>query len=198
MDDKNIAIVVISLILIILAVLIYSKKYLGLVEGFDIDKVDLEAIQNVAGIYNSENMVVSNISLTKSLTVAADGKISFLPKGIIVAWNGDVAPAGWALCNGQNGTPDLQDKFVLSKAPNTYIGKKGGNWKVTLSVDNLPAHNHEFGVGGGNDKQGGNQGTTEGLTCDNCQIKAWTKYTGGNVPFEISPPYYVLAYIMKL
>ncbi len=40
---------------------------------------------------------------------------SYLPSGVIVLWSGTVAtiPAGWALCNGTLGTPDLRDRFVV-------------------------------------------------------------------------------------
>ena len=36
-------------------------------------------------------------------------------KNIIVIWSGAVVdiPAGWALCDGNNGTPDLLSKFVV-------------------------------------------------------------------------------------
>lgn len=40
------------------------------------------------------------------------------PTGGIIQWAGTIAsiPAGWSLCDGSNGTPDLTDKFVLSVA----------------------------------------------------------------------------------
>lgn len=42
-------------------------------------------------------------------------------KNIICLWSGAVVdiPAGWALCNGSNGTPDLRDRFVIG-AGSTY------------------------------------------------------------------------------
>jgi len=38
-----------------------------------------------------------------------------LPSGFIGAWSGTIAtiPAGWILCDGNNGTPDLRDRFVI-------------------------------------------------------------------------------------
>ena len=43
---------------------------------------------------------------------------SGMPAGGIIMWSGTIAsiPAGWALCNGSNGTPDLTDKFIISVA----------------------------------------------------------------------------------
>lgn len=44
-----------------------------------------------------------------------------VPIGTIVIWSGtsDDIPNGWHLCDGEDGTPDLSDKFV-SEANNSY------------------------------------------------------------------------------
>ena len=43
---------------------------------------------------------------------------SSMPAGGIIMWSGTIAsiPAGWALCDGASGTPDLTDKFIISVA----------------------------------------------------------------------------------
>lgn len=42
-------------------------------------------------------------------------------KSLICLFSGAIVdiPAGWALCDGNNGTPDLRDRFVLG-AGSTY------------------------------------------------------------------------------
>lgn len=42
-------------------------------------------------------------------------------KGLICIWSGAIVdiPAGWALCDGNNGTPDLRNKLVIG-AGDTY------------------------------------------------------------------------------
>jgi len=54
--------------------------------------------------------------------------------GIICLWHGSVAtiPNGWRLCDGTEGTPDLQDKFIIG-AGNTFAP---GNSLTTNVTEN--------------------------------------------------------------
>lgn len=67
-----------------------------------------------------------------------------LPTGVIVMWSGAIGsiPAGWALCNGSNGTPDLRDRFIVGAGSSYSIGDTGGESTVTLSEAEMPEHNH--------------------------------------------------------
>lgn len=67
------------------------------------------------------------------------------PSGTIVYFNDSVSniPAGWVFCDGNNGTPDLRDAFQkgtpdTSTAPGSVVGQHS----VSLSVDQLPSHDH--------------------------------------------------------
>ncbi|MBG0871883.1 hypothetical protein H0X91_18095 [Burkholderia sp. 9777_1386] len=67
-----------------------------------------------------------------------------VPIGGIILWSGAAnnVPENWALCNGSNGTPNLEDKFVVG-AGNAYaVGATGGATTATLTTANLPPHNH--------------------------------------------------------
>jgi hypothetical protein len=69
---------------------------------------------------------------------------TLMPMGCIILWYGLIAtiPGGWALCNGANGTPNLQDCFILG-AGNAYaVNGTGGSMNTTLGVANLPGHSH--------------------------------------------------------
>lgn len=68
-----------------------------------------------------------------------------VPRGVIVMWNGTTAPSGWALCDGTQGTPDLQDKFILgwvkgSSAPGSTGGAK--TVRLTSAQSGVAAHTH--------------------------------------------------------
>eukprot|EP01052_Picozoa_sp_SAG31_P036148 SAG31_NODE_4469_length_3207_cov_40.075933_1_plen_216_part_10 len=55
--------------------------------------------------------------------------ISAAPKNLIAQWAGgaETVPPGWVLCDGQNGTPDLRDKFVLGAGGQYAAGSAGGS-----------------------------------------------------------------------
>ena len=82
--------------------------------------------------------------------------IGMTPPGGIIMFSGDVDKAfdangtgrkdthyeGWQLCNGKNGAPDLQDRFVAAAGRKYKIGEQGGSDVVTLTTAQMPAHNH--------------------------------------------------------
>jgi microcystin-dependent protein len=143
-----------------------------------------------------------------------------MPKGAIIMWSGSTIqlPAGFALCNGQNvagyGTvPDLRGRFIVgydaskSNVPvndtartENYgaIGNKGGLREVALSTAQMPSHTHtteQFARDGypdGSGDRGGSyfvNGSGRTLSINS---------TGGGQAHENRPPYYVLAFIIKI
>ncbi len=103
-----------------------------------------------------------------------DFNIVAFPRGMILMWSGSVTeiPRGWALCDGTNGTPDLRGRFVLGANAETgqALGSSGGASSQSLS------------------------GTTGG------RILQWSSTRSGGLGSTIPtmPPFYSLAYIMKV
>lgn len=117
-------------------------------------------------------------------------------KGCIVIWSGaaNAIPAGWALCNGSNGTPDLRDRFVVGAGSSYGVGATGGEERHTLTVSEMPRHSHTVGYAYGS--EGGGSGTIY-----NMHYSGYYKSTsseGSGQSHENRPPYYALCYIMKL
>lgn len=124
-------------------------------------------------------------------------------------WSGDSSniPSGWALCNGQNGTPDLRNRFVVGAGSSYSIGATGGSDFVTLSESELPSHNHSLDTYAilqvDNTDSGLSNGMytdklTAGQNYDRIVKTYYTNNTGYNQAHENRPPYYALCYIMKL
>ena len=72
---------------------------------------------------------------------AASGTI---PVGGIIMWSGSTAsiPTGWSLCDGANGTPNLQDRFIVGAGSAYGVGATGGENSVTLTTSQTPNHRH--------------------------------------------------------
>jgi hypothetical protein len=138
-----------------------------------------------------------------------------VPSGGIIMWSGPVnaIPQGYVLCDGSNGTPDLRGRFIVGyhagDSDYNAIGKTGGLKTVTLTIAQMPSHNH-----------GGNTGSTNRRTnhwrttvsrdvigANSQDVLGWNSSDeghnhsissqGGGEAHENRPPYFVLAFIMK-
>jgi hypothetical protein len=136
--------------------------------------------------------------------------------GMIMLWSGSIAtiPSGWVLCNGSSGTPDLRDRFVVGAGNSYAVGATGGSANAivvshthtgTTGVMNSNAtHSHTYdgtnvpGGSGRSDRQGViNTKTTSTANIDHTHSFT-TDATGSSGTNANLPPYYALAYIMKL
>lgn len=137
-----------------------------------------------------------------------------IPAGGIFLWSGSIGsiPAGYVLCNGSNGTPDLRDRFVVGAGSTYSVDATGGSANAIVvshthtatSTVTDPGHDHTYTSSGGegaagNIKAGGalvaspNTSTeTTGVTVATTVATAGTSGTNANLP-----PYYALCYIMK-
>lgn len=144
----------------------------------------------------------------------------FLPKGAIIMWSGswdsESIPKGFVLCNGNNGQPvngvtipDLRGKFIVGgngsdsdfNTPGSVDsqGNPRGSKTHTLTIDQIPAHTHTYlkAIDGTHNNGGvANSIPLKSLSYDTQN----TGVAGRNspAPVKILPPYYVLAFLIKV
>ena len=166
------------------------------------------------------NTGTNNTQIATTAFVTTAVATSF-PTGGIVMWSGSIAsiPSGWALCNGSNGTPDLRNRFVVGAGSTYAVDATGGSadaivvshthaaTSTSTSVVTDPGHSHTFSSNTtpGPDPLIGNvsgslyntntatTGITVATTTTTTNASTGSSGTNANLP-----PYYALAYIMKL
>jgi len=197
------------------------------------DKVAAATTDNLAALDANGNLKDS--SFPGNATV---------PSGGIIMWSGLISaiPTGWALCDGNNATPDLRDRFIVGAGSTYSINDTGGANSVTLTENEMPSHSHSMNSAGGHSHNGttetdgahshgipGSTMTHNGdVACDVIDtgfggfsnFKSTTtsagahnhsfttntagdhshsiNNTGGDGSHENRPPYFALAFIMKL
>ena len=152
---------------------------------------------------NSDTVNVTNLNATNCL--------AFVPVRSIVMWSGTAAdalliPNNWKLCDGTNGTPDLRNRFIVGAGDDYDLGDTGGTTSFSLVADNIPAHQHQFRVEYKDRIEVfGSSETSFWATSYNWSDTGVTTTRntspfGKTVPDPISvtPPYYALAYIMRI
>ena len=115
-------------------------------------------------------------------------KTAHFKKGMILLWYGPVVliPTGWQLCDGTNSTPDLRNRFIVG-AGDTYNPAATGGAITHTHTGREAGHSHTLSPGGEIAAGANFEDTTDIL-----QIELTTDASNG------LPPYYALAYIMKL
>ena len=168
--------------------------------------------------------------------------IGITPPGGIIMFSGDVSKAfdsngtgfpntpyeGWQLCNGNNDAPDLRDRFVAAAGRKYQVGTEDGLDSVTLTLDQMPPHNHKGRTAGQNLNLNypgvfwNSKGVSTGILVSVQQPSPRNRPNllttrkqppiqilpgnhshiintqGGDKPLENRPRFYALAFIMRL
>ena len=157
----------------------------------------------------------------------------------IMMFGGNFAPRGWALCDGQilpiaqnqalfsllgttyggNGQttfalPDLRGRMPMhaGQGPGLstrMLGQMGGTESVTLTINNIPAHNHLINVksdaGNSNTPTNNNPAGDADATAtpfankaDSTMAASTVSMTGGSQPVATESPFVVVNFIIAL
>lgn len=181
-------------------------------------KIEDNAQINGTLTVNGATLIDDNLRVNGNITQYG---YTLLPKFSVTMYSGTVAsiPSGWLLCDGRTETingvsvtaPNLSGRFVLSygQGPldfvNTTVGATGGAQNHTLSVNEIPSHSHTSNTNapsvGLAQRTGTNTLTTSDSSGGELDLVNTTNLsignTGGGLPHNNMPPYYVLSYIMK-
>ncbi|MDI6756685.1 MAG: tail fiber protein [Endomicrobiia bacterium] len=195
---------------------------------------------------SAENNRIVNVSTPTAYDDGATkGYVeSWLPVGTILMWGGTQAsiPGGWLLCDGSaisrttyarlfaaistvhgvgDGVttfqlPNLRDRFIVGAGSSYTVGNTGGANTVTLSLSEIPSHNHTGTTG----TDGAHTHSYERATITTVKDGSgvWTVYNtwvtgttsnagshghtinaqGSGGAHENRPPYFALCYIIKI
>ena len=215
-------------------------------------RIDTPGVENLA----IENSKIGTGAVSTQKVDASINNALVPIKGIIMysGLQADI-PANWSICDGNNGTPNLVNKFVIAAASYDATVTPTGNdsgWRTAvegsdeasggeatklLGTANLPSHTHTItdpghdhhsfklgnsgesqqnstltstnhpasGTGAGNLNEAYNivsktQEPDVGLTSSESTGITQTDDQGGTMgqAFDILPPYYAIAYIMRV
>ena len=122
----------------------------GIAHEFELTVSDSPGASRVGKDRWNAAHVVADGAIAKA-KLAADAQNFLVPAGAIIMWSGTIAtiPAGWLLCNGINGTPDLRDKFIVGAKQDDTVAKSNITGELLQSGGanvhghDLPDHTHK-------------------------------------------------------
>ena len=133
-----------------------------------------------------------------------------VPKGLIIKWHGLIAdiPAGWVICDGNNGSPNLLARFVRG-AP-VEAGATDGEDTHVLTQAELANHGHSFSESTHtHTSKKGSAGATTSWRTDLATFQSGTLFAGANTSgitidnagtdtaHENKPPFFEVIYLYK-
>ena len=140
-------------------------------------------------LYHTTARARSSISASGDLAYnSSTGVMSFsapsaFVSGMIILWSGNTGniPTGFVLCDGNNSTPNLTDRFVVGAGAAYSPGSTGGNNSQTISESQLPSHNHSFSASG-NTNSGGSHFHYSFRSGNHGQLQNGSNMSSNNYP----------------
>lgn len=162
----------------------------------------------------TENAAIVGVDIGASVSVGSLGAVSLsmdvrvvqqqpvspisVPVGAIMLWSGTLLtiPAGFVLCDGLNGTPDLRDKFVVGAAALANPGATGGALTHAhgAHVNHVVTQPSAHATGNTGTSGGGTRFSNAGAAGHSgAAVDAHSPHDS----VDHRPPYYAVAFIMR-
>jgi hypothetical protein len=109
------------------------------------------------------------------------------PIGTIILWKNTTIPAGWVVCDGNNGTPSLINRFVRGANDDSDLRASGGSYSHTHTVPNtnsVGSHNHGGTASFSASGAGGETGTDGTGSTNNPQSHGHDTITAMDITYE--------------
>lgn len=121
-------------------------------------------------IKDANDVTIQTLDNLYGILQTAPESAPAVPSGCIMLWSGATGsiPSGWYLCNGQNGTPDLRNRFIVGAGDTYSVNQTGGSadsivvshthTATSTSAVTDPGHTHvlTFTSSGADNPGGGN------------------------------------------
>lgn len=101
----------------------------GTISGSTVTGTNISATGNISASGNVT--AAEDITATGTVTAADFVGNGTVPVGGIIMWSGTTVPAGWALCDGTNSTPNLTERFIMAASS---AGAGTGRVEINQSI----------------------------------------------------------------
>ena len=171
-------------------------------------------VEPAGNVNVAQNLKVAGVCTATSFSgdgSALTGLGGGVPTGCILIWSGaaNAIPTGYVICDGNNSTPDLRDRFVIGAGNNYAVDATGGAATDTVtSTGNYTGATRtgQYGVAGAelvtiSNSNGVINHSTNRFALSTGYNKLQSTLVLNNISVsgtvDTLPPYYALCYIMK-
>lgn len=122
------------------------------------------------------------------------GSLALLPIGTVIMWWGSsgAVPAGWRICDGGGGTPNLLGRVPICAGAGISFGQVGGAYQANVVTDAQGFHSHGGGTAGHvlsvGEMPSHQHAERSGWTSGNYQPGTGRLYDGSVYDYWIIPP----------
>ena len=158
-----------------------------------VDNAVTAAKINDGAVTNAKIDTMAASKLTGALPAISGASLTgivAIPTGGIILWSGaaNAIPTGFVICDGNNSTPDLRNRFVVGAGDTYSVDGTGGATTDSINISTYTSNAAQ---------QTGNVRRTDQGAGTYMAFKTHAHQFSVQATIDTVPPYYALCYIMK-